>query len=166
MYIRYLHSGKMTAKLMFMFGTGLLALFFFTGCFQNFGRIQWDENTTEAFQNNQVGPDYNFYQYTIGTQVYAIVGLDPELELRSNIWRELSSDTEEFSLATSRIWENYTAVPKYPRGAIIRNPSGEDVGIYFSSIRFVSFKFDPNNRVMVMLDTTPITGGPDSRRTP
>ncbi|MBW2487682.1 MAG: hypothetical protein JRE72_09690, partial [Deltaproteobacteria bacterium] len=97
-------------------------------------------------------------------RVCAIIGLNPELELRSKVWRELSSDTEDFSLATSRIWYNYTELPEDPRGAIIQNPSGEDVGVYFSSIRFVSIKFQPNNRVMVMLDTTPITGGPDNYR--
>ncbi len=166
MDIRHLYRNKTTAKSIFMFSTGLLILLFIAGCSQNFGRIHWDENVTQAFQNNQVAPDYNFYQYTVGMRVFAIVGLDPELELQSNIWRELSSDPEDFSLATSRIWSNYTQLPDDPRGAIIRNPSGEDVGVYFSSIRFVSIKFQPNNRVMVMLDTTPITGGPDNRRTP
>ena len=166
MDIEYLYREKMTAKTIFMFNTGLLLLLFIAGCSQNFGRIHWDENVTGAFQNNRVEPDYNFYQYTIGNRVFAIVGLDPELELQSNIWRELSSDTEDFSLATSRIWSNYTQLFEDPRGAIIRNPISEKVGVYFSSIRFVSIKFQPNNRVMIMLDTTPITGGPDTRREP
>ena len=166
MKIKYLHCAKVTVKTIIPFSTGLLIMIFLAGCSQNYGRIQWDENVTQAFQNNQIEPDYNFYQYTVGTRVFAIVGLDPELELQSNIWRELSSDTEDFSLATSRIWSNYTQLPEDPRGAIISNPIGEKVGIYFSSIRFVSIKFQPNNRVMVMLDTTPITGGPDNRRDP
>ena len=164
MKIKYLHCAKVTFKTIIPFSTGLLIMIFLAGCSQNYGRIQWDENVTQAFQNNQIEPDYNFYQYTVGTRVFAIVGLDPELELQSNIWRELSSDTEDFSLATSRIWSNYTQLPEDPRGAIIRNPIGEKVGVYFSSIRFVSIKFQPNNRVMIILDTTPITGGPGNRR--
>ena len=166
MKIKYLHCAKVTVKTIIPFSTGLLIMIFLAGCSQNYGRIQWDENVTQAFQNNQIEPDYNFYQYTVGTRVFAIVGLDPELELQSNIWRELSSDTEDFSLATSRIWSNYTQLFEDPRGAIIRNPISEKVGVYFSSIRFVSIKFQPNNRVMIMLDTTPITGGPDTRREP
>jgi hypothetical protein len=166
MDIRYTRCAKTTAKTVIVFITGLLILIFLAGCSQNYGRIQWDENVTRAFQNNQIEPDYKFYQYTIGMRVFAIVGLDPDLELDSNVWRELSSDTADFKLATSRIWYDYALSPMEPRGAVIRNPSGEDVGIYFSSIRFVSIKFQPNNRVMVMLDTTPITGGPDNRRIP
>ena len=166
MDIIYLNRGKLTAKTIFMFSTGLLVLVFIAGCSQNFGRIHWDENVTQAFQSNQVESGYDFYQYAIGNQVFAIVGLEPELEMQSRIWRELSSDTEDFSLAISRIWSNYTQLPENPRGAIIRNPRGEDVGVYYSSIRFASIKFHPNNRVTVMLDTTPITGGPDDRRMP
>ena len=150
---------------MLMLGSSLLALLFIAGCAQNYGRIHWDENVTRAFQENQAEPGYHFYQYTIGMRVFAIVGLDDELELQSNIWRELPSDTEDFKVATSRIWYSDVTIPKEPRGAIIRSPSGENVGVYYSSIPFVSIKFKTNNRVMVMLDTTQITGVPDGRRT-
>ena len=166
MNIKPLYRGEMAAKTMILLSTGLLVLLFAAGCSQNFGRIRWDENVTRAFEANQVEPAYHFYQYTVGMRVFAIVGLDPELELQSNIWRELSSDTEDFSLATSRIWSNYTQLPDDPRGAIIRNPSGEDVGVYFSSIRFVSINFRPENRVVLVLDTSVVRGGSDSRRTP
>ena len=165
MNIRYLYRKKVTLLTIFIL-TGLMMLFSVTACAKNFGRIHWDDNVTQAFQTNEVDRNYNFYQYTVGTQVYAIVGLDPKLELQSRIWRELESDTEDFSLATSRIWYNYTKTPRDPRGAIIRNPSGENVGVYFSSIRFLSINFKPNNRVTLMLDTTPITGGPSGRRDP
>ena len=166
MKIKYLYLKKMTAKTIFMFSLGVLTLVWGTGCSQNFGRIHWDESVTQAFEANQVEPGYNFYQYAIGMRVFAIVGLDPKLELQSRIWRELEADTEDFKVATSRIWENYTKLPEDPRGAIIVDPAGEKVGVYFSSIRFVSINFKPNNRVAVVLDTSVIRGGPDDRRTP
>jgi hypothetical protein len=164
MYIRHLYRKKTTAYTVFTLYTGLMMLFIVAGCAQNFGRIQWDDNVTQAFESNQVEPNYNFYQYTIGTQVYAIVGFDPKLEMQSRIWRELSADTEDFEVATSRIWDDDRRLPRGPRGAIIKDPAGEQVGVYFSSLKFVSIKFQPENRVMVMLDTTPITGGPGERR--
>jgi hypothetical protein len=63
------------------------------------------------------------------------------------------------------MWDNYTQLPEYPRGAIIMDPDGEKAGVYFSSLRFVSIKFKPENQVMVMLDTT-FLWGPDEIRTP
>lgn len=167
MDIMYLYRKKATACTIFTLCTGLMMLLLVAGCSQNYGRIHWDENVTHAFETNQVSPDYNFYQYTVGMQVYAIVGLDPKLEMHSRIWRKLASpDTEEFKVATSRIWYNYTAILEDPRGAVIRDPAGENVGVYFSSLRFVTIKFMPENQVMVMLDTSPITGGPEGRRAP
>ena len=165
MDVRYLYLKLANAKSILMLSTTLLALLFIAGCGQNYGRIHWDQNITRAFQSNMAEPGYNYYQYNIGMRVFAIVGLDPELELQSKIWRELASDTEEFKVATSRIWYSDITIPEEPRGAIIRSPNGEDVGVYYSSIPSVAIKFKPDNRVMVMLDTTQITGGPDGRRT-
>ena len=166
MKIKYLYNKRTTAKTIVMFWLGVLTQVWVAGCSQNFGRIHWDEGVTQAFAANQVEPDYNFYQYTIGMRVFAIVGLDPKLELQSRLWRELDADTEDFKVATSRMWDNYTQLPEDPRGAIIMDPDGEKVGVYFSSIPFVSINFKPENRVAVMLDTSAIRGGPDDRRTP
>ena len=166
MKIRYSYLRKATAKIYFALGLGLLVLVLFTACSQNFGRIHWDENVTQAFEANQVEPGYNFYQYTIGMRVFAIVGLDPKLELQSRLWRELEADTEDFKVATSRMWDDYSQVREYPRGAIIVDPAGEKVGVYFSSVRFVSINFKPENQVAVILDTSVIRGGADDRRSP
>jgi hypothetical protein len=166
MKIRFWYLKKTTAQTIFMFSLGVLTLVWDVGCSQNYGRIHWDDDITRAFEANQVEPDYNFYQYTIGMRVFAIVGLDPKLELQSRVWRELDADTEDFKVATSRMWDNYTQLPEYPRGAVIVDPAGEKVGVYFSSIRFVSINFKPENRVAVVLDTSAIRGGPDDRRTP
>jgi hypothetical protein len=163
---RYSYLKKATVKSYFAYRIGLLALVLFVACAGNFGRIHWDENVTQAFEANQVEPGYNFYQYTVGNRVFAIVGFDPKLELQSRIWRELEADTEDFKVATSRIWDNYTQLPEYPRGAVIMDPDGKKAGVYFSSIRFVSIKFKPENQVVVMLDTSVILGGPDDRKTP
>ena len=166
MNIRLLYFNRATAKAVFMFSLGVLTLAWMAGCAQNYGRIHWDEDVGQAFEANQFDSDYNFYQYTIGNRVLAIAGLDPKLELQSRIWRELDADTEDFGVATSRMWEDYSQVRYYARGATILDPAGERVGVYFSSIRFVSIHFKPNNRVQLVLDTSVFRGGPDDRRSP
>ena len=166
MKIKYLYHKKTTAKTIFMFSLGILTLVWSIGCSQNYGRIHWDEDVTRAFENKQFEPNYNFYQYTIGMRVFAIVGLNPNLELESRLWRELEADTEDFEVARSRMWYDYSQIPEYPRGAVIMDPAGEKVGVYFSSIRFVSIHFKPENRVALILDTSVVRGGPDDRRTP
>jgi hypothetical protein len=166
MITRYVCIRKALVKTIFMLALGVLTLAGVVGCSHNYGRIHWDEKVTQAFDANQVEPDYKFYQYAIGMQVYAIIGLESELELKSRIWRPLEAGTEDFKVALSRIWYNDFQEPGYPRGADILNPDGEKVGVYFSSLPFVSIDFKPENRVEVMLDTTIIRGGPDTIRTP
>jgi hypothetical protein len=99
-------------------------------------------------------------------RVFAIVGLDPKLKLESRIWRKLEADAEDFKVATSRIWYEHGQILDYPRGAVIMDPDGEKVGVYFSSIPFVSINFKPENQVVVMLDTSAIRGGPDGEKIP
>ena len=149
-----------------MFATGVMTLLWMAGCSQNYGRINWHDDVTQAFEANRFDSDYNFYQYTIGMRVFAIVGLDPKLELESRIWRELDADTEDFTVATSRMWDDYSQIQYEARGAFILDPVGERVGVYYSSIRFLSIHFKPDNRVQLMLDTSVVRGGPDDRRSP
>jgi len=142
-------------------GIGLLAAVLIVGCSGDFGRIRWDADVTQAFENSQVPLDLNFYYYGVGMQTYAIVGLDPKWELNSSMWRKLEADTEKFKVVKSRIWYNDLTLPHEPQGAVILDPDGAKAGVYFSSLPFVSIKFKPENRIMVMLDTMYIRGGPD-----
>jgi hypothetical protein len=160
MKIRYLYFIRTIAKVIFMFSLGMLTLVCGVGCSQDYGRIQWDEGVTQFFKAHQVQPGYKYYYYGVGMRVFAIVGLDPELKLESKMWRELATDSEEFEVATSRIWDNPYYYPHDPRGASILNPDGEKVGVYYSSLIYVTIKFQPENHVSVIPDTA-FLGGPD-----
>ena len=166
MKIRHLYLQITTLRNYLIFAIGVSMLLWTAGCSQNYGRINWHDDVTQAFEANQFDSDYNFYQYAIGMQVLAIVGLDPKLEVESRIWRGLDADTEDFTVATSRMWDDYSQVQYDARGAFILDPAGERVGVYFSSIRFFSIQFKPENRVELLLDTGVYRGGPDDRRSP
>jgi hypothetical protein len=163
MKIGFIYPSKASARLYRIGGLGLgfLAAALIAGCSGDFGRIHWDADVTQAFEKGRVQPDLTYYYYGIGMQTYAIVGLDPKWELNSILWRQLEADTEEFNVVKSRIWYNDLTLPDHPRGAIILDPVGDKVGVYFSSLPFVSIKFRPESQVMVMLDTMYIRGGPD-----
>jgi hypothetical protein len=85
--------------------------------------------------------------------------------MESKMWRELATDTADFKVATSRIWDNPYYSPHDPRGAIIMNPDGEKVGIYYSSLIYVTIKFQPENHISVIPDKA-FLGGPDGNYSP
>jgi hypothetical protein len=136
-------------------------------CAGNYGGIRWDADVTRSFEAYHVQPDYKYYSYYIGMRVFAIVGIDKDLKMQTGIWRDLATDTEDFHLAIDRIWYNDYQMPSDPRGALILDPGGKKVGIYYSSLSLPSIKFMPENQIMIMLDTTVIRGGPgDLQRNP
>ena len=132
---------------------GFLAAALIFGCSGDFGRIHWDADVTQAFETNQVQPDLTFYYYGIGMQTYAIVGLDPKWELNSIMWLQLETETEDFNVVKSRIWYNDLTLPDHPRGAIILDPVGDKVGVYFSSLPLVSIKFKPEAGASISFTT-------------
>lgn len=147
----------------FALSLGLLTLVLFAGCSQNYGRIHWDEAVTGAFETAKVDPNYRYYYYGVGMQTYAIVGLEPKWEMNSKMWRQLQADSEEFKVTASRIWSDTFYAPYRARGGNIVNPEGEKVGIYYSSLSYPTVKFEPENQVMVILDT-PFMYGPGNEK--
>ena len=141
-----------------MNGLGLIALVLIVGCSGSYGRVQWDADVTEQFENNQAQPQYRYYYHGVGMQTYAVVGLDPKFEMQSKIWRDLATDTEDFKVVTSRIWDNDYYFPHYPKGAYILDTNGEKVGVYYSSLIYVTIKFQPEGRVMVIPDNAFLMG--------
>ena len=134
----------------------LFAATMLSGCIENYGRIKRSPELTEAFQSNKLEPDYKYYYYGLPSYPYAIIGIDPAYQLSSNIWREIDSDTEQFRKMVYRVWEDdyHSSIS----GASILSPTGEKVGIWYSSIWFVAVRFEENNRIEVMPDTPFIRG--------
>lgn len=140
---------------------GLVFAFVLSGCTWRYGSLNWDPQVTAAFQNHDIQQGFNYYYYGVGNRTFAIAGISSEYTIKSRMWREVSPDTEVFKSLVSHAWENYFYNPYDPEGAHILNPEGNRVGIWYSSLRFVTVKFMENNRIVLMPDT-PFLGGPEA----
>ncbi len=127
-----------------------------SGCFQNYGRIKRNPEVTQAFQNNQITQNYKYYYYGLTNWPYAIVGIDPAYHMRSKVWREVDPNTEQFKKMVFWAWGDYYLPSTL--GADILSPTGEKVGVWYSSIWFVAIRFEEGNRIEVMPDTPFIRG--------
>ncbi len=132
-----------------------------SGCLGTYGRLHWDPQVTTAFKTHEVQKDFNYYYYGVGNRTFAMAGISNDYVMESKMWREVQPDTEEFKGLISRAWENSYYQPYDPRGAHILNPEGKQVGIWYSSLRFVTVKFGENNRIILIPDT-PFLGGPEA----
>lgn len=131
------------------------------GCLGTFGKLHWDSQVTSAFKAHDVQKDFNYYWYGVGNRTFAIAGISEDYHMESKMWREVQVNTQEFKDLISRAWYNDAYHPHEAKGAHILNPEGKQVGIWYSSLRFVAVKFSENNRIHLMPDT-PFLGGPEA----
>ena len=129
----------------------------FAGCTGNFGKFNRDEQVWHAFENNQLSTDYKYFYNGHHNITYAILGLDPKYRLESKFWREIEPNTEEFRGLASRLWEDYD---RYRYGANLLDPTGNKIGVWYSSVYVASIRFYGDNRVEVRM-LAPWLGGPD-----
>ena len=130
-----------------------------TGCSGSYGRTVRNSEVTTAIQNHQIIESYKYYYYGYASKPWALAGIESQYEIRSKVWQEFDPRTEKekFEKMIRWIWQDYGY---YPYGAHILDPSGQKVGIWYSSINFVGVKFTKDNRIVLMPDK-PFLGGPD-----
>ncbi|MGD9135815.1 MAG: hypothetical protein PVH42_03605 [Desulfobacterales bacterium] len=137
---------------------GVFGLFLLAGCTGTYGSLKRDAEVQQAFESNQVPPEYKYYYYGFDTRPYVIFGIDPDYELNSRVWREVMPEAPEFKEMIRWVWEDYN-YNKF--GADILDPQGKKVGVYYSAIRETAVKFVDDNQIIVM-PHTPFLWGPDN----
>ena len=125
------------------------------GCMASYGNYARDPEIFDAFNNGQVPLNYHYYYYHSGSFPIAVIGIEKNYNVHSKMWRDVEPGTEKFKDLIQWIWEDYG----YSRfAARINDPTGNQVGIMYTSIREVAIKFS-DDRIMVM-PHTPFLWGP------
>lgn len=145
-----------SVKLILHMAVCFLLAFMVAGCMGNFGRYERDSEVFQAFNNNQVPLDYRYFHYSMGNRTIAVIGVEKKYDAGSRMWREVEPDSEKFKELTYWLWHDYGYTPFAAR---IINPSGNPVGVLFTSVREVAIKFTDDNRIVVM-PHTPFLWGP------
>ena len=140
-------------------GIVIITLTLMAGCSANYGSLNRNAEVQQAFESNQVPPDYQYY-YFADSEPYVVFGIEPKYEMDSPMWRDISPDTAEFKEMTRWIWEDY-GYTKF--GADILDPNGVKVGIMYTAIRETVVKFVSDDQIVV-IPHTPFLWGPDVRR--
>ena len=127
-----------------------LLLTFIGGCMGSYGNLNRDAEVYEAFNNDRVPLDYRYYYYHSGSHPIAVVGVEKKYDAGSRMWREVEPNTEKFRDMIKWMWED-AGYHRY--AARINDPSGQQVGIMYTSIREVAIKFPGDNRIVIMPHT-------------
>ena len=140
---------------------GLIVLIAFiaiplSGCLQNYGRLNRNAEIQQAFESNQVPPEYEYFFFGNPNWPYAVMGLDTDYNLRSRIWRTVEPDTDDFQHMTRFLWADYNY---YPYGANILDPQGQKIGIIYTSSWMAAVKVDKESKTVEVMPYI-FLGGP------
>ncbi len=119
-----------------------------SGCLQNYGRLNRDAKIQQAFESNQVPPEYEYFFYGNPNWPYAVMGLDRDYNLRSRTWRTVEPDTDKFSHMTRFLWADFNY---YPYGANILDPQGQKIGIIYTSSWMAAVKVDKDTKTVEVM---------------
>lgn len=140
---------------------GIVVLLLCTGCagtlFKNYGSITPDQETTKAFENYQINPDFNYY--FSGSDVYpnALIGLNKTYTLDSTLWKKIEVTPKTFQEMIHYMQTKAMSLNMNQHGFAIIDDKGKKIGVWYSILSArTSVRMIDDHTVMVLtpdLDT-------------
>ena len=120
-----------------------LAMAFVAACSGNYGKLQYNNEVSLAFQKFEKLDSYDYYFSGRRNKPSAIIGIDPAFEFSSRFWTVIEPD--QFETMVGRL-----SPPEYGflNGAYMLAPDGRKAGVWYSWVKITSFKFD-GDRIIV-----------------
>ncbi|MDP2643779.1 MAG: hypothetical protein Q8P24_02460 [Desulfobacterales bacterium] len=119
-----------------------------TGCFENYGRFRPSLEIGGLFESYRILPDYKYYYSGPEVRPDAIIGIHQDYVLDDSMWYGVN-----LTPATLTGWMQTMAQDRLSLsggdGAAVLDPSGKQIGIWYSPWRFTAVKMLADNRVIV-----------------
>ena len=112
------------------------------GCLANYGRLQLDSAVEQAFRNNEMLDNYQYYYSGRENKPSAIIGIDPAFQFSSKYWTAV--EPSQFEIIVGRMYPDYG----YLYGAYMMAPDGRKAGVWYSWVKTYTVKFE-GDRIIV-----------------
>jgi len=113
-----------------------------------YGRLTSDQETTKNFESYQILPDHKYYYWGTYSKPVILVGINESYELNSKMWVEIDPNSKDFRRVIDVISLQGQSGPVNPWGFRILDPSGADVGVWYSAIRAAAVQINENNQIV------------------
>ena len=150
---KYGNGGR--TKTRFIYGGLIVALMILilAGCSTPLvGRLQSSPEITEVFKSNRILPNHQYYVSGFQRIPYAIIAVDNNYQLRSSRWKPIDMDAAALNQLIYRMEHVYSISPK---GALILDHEGNQLGIWYSSRIQTKVKREKDNQIVVVSPDPP-----------
>ena len=108
-------------------------IFAFSACAGNYGRVQKNSKVDQIFTTYQVLDDHRYYISGRGNLPEAILGVHQDYTLETTQWTRVSPTENQLKEWVDRLYFYFHDLPHHnPYGYVILDPSGKQVGIWYS----------------------------------
>lgn len=126
-------------------------LIIFAGCTEKYGRIHSSLKVSQMFETYVVLDDYKYYFSGSDVKPRGIIGIHKNYTLDSSLWKPVDLTSQQLQSWIESI-KNYYRITFSNYGAFILDPSGKQIGVWYSQWDEGSIKMKGDNHVMI---TTP-----------
>ena len=123
-----------------------------TACMNQYGRFALDPQVGKAFQTGLIQPELQYYYSGRDTMPYAIIGIDRGYRVPSRYWVPFDPQPEQLKKMSGNV---YRGLRDNPYGAIILDPAGSVIGVWYANLYSRSVKVDPQKRTVQILFVNP-----------
>ncbi len=136
-------------SILFLASTAL----FLAGCSaSSYGRLQSSPEVTQAFKQNRILSNHQYYVSGFQRIPYAIIAIEGSYQLRSKRWQPVNIDATALNQLVYRMEHVYSL---NPRGAWILDQEGNRLGIWYSSEYQTKVRREKDNRITVVTPAPP-----------
>jgi hypothetical protein len=124
------------------------------GChFENVGSTKYSAEVTAAFEIFRVPADYSYYFLNQENQPFGVVGLKKGYWMEGPDWNRVDPSSPTFRKVVELV-QRFPAPGGRSKGFYILNPSGEAIGLWYSSLG-AGVTIDPDTRRVMLATRTP-----------
>ena len=98
----------------------------------SYGKIRPDQDVTQAFETCQVNPDLNYYISGSDAYPHAIIGIDKNHTLKSELWKKREFTPETLKNLVENMKFKVMQFYETPHGFDILDNDGNDIGDWYS----------------------------------
>jgi len=127
----------------------------FSGCASNYGSLKPSSEVTQIFETYGIFPGYKYYYSGTDTEPNAIIGINHQYQLCSNLWKKV-----DLTRAQLETWiSNMKHIQDFsvgPSGSLILDSNGQQAGIWYSAWSNTIVKMGKDNNIVVHTPTLPL----------
>jgi len=147
---------------------GLCAmLVLLAACSGSYGRLVRSNHVGNLFERHELLPDHRYFVSGPQARPNAILAVHRSYTLRPGLWRRVEMTPELLKRRVDAMTGHLGFTPAI-MGAIVANPQGKQIGVWYSPYSHTTIRFEPDNEVVVSLpskDSDPLILDPGKRPT-